>query len=62
VIATRRNQRPPRRFGRAAYRTRNLVERCVNGLERLRRLATRFEKTAAGHAAMLTLAAILIRL
>ena len=60
VIPTRRDQRPLRRFDREAYRTRNTVERCVNRLKQFRRLASRFEKTAASYAAMLTLAATLL--
>jgi transposase len=59
VIPTRRDQRPLRSVDRDAYRARNLVERCVNRLKQFRRVASRFEKTAASDAAMLTLAAIL---
>jgi transposase len=39
----------------AAYKGRNLVERCVGRLKRMRRLGTRYEKRAANYAAMLTL-------
>jgi transposase len=46
-------------FERAAYRGRDRVERLVNRLKQHRR-ATRYEKRAAHHAAMLTLAAALL--
>jgi transposase len=38
------------------------VERCVNRLERFRRVATRYEKRAYNYLAMVKLAAALIRL
>ncbi len=42
----RRRGRPPK-FGRKAYRRRNVVERCVNRLKQWRGLATKYEKRAA---------------
>jgi transposase len=47
-----------RRFDRAAYRRRNIVERCVGWLKAARRVATRFEKLAASFLGMLKLAII----
>lgn len=38
-----------------AYRGRNVIERCVGRLKRMRRIGTRYEKLAANYAAMLTL-------
>ena len=38
-----------------AYKGRNVVERCVGRLKRMRRIGTRYEKLAANYAAMLTL-------
>jgi transposase len=49
--------REPRRpgFDREAYRRRNRVERLINRLKQLRRIATRYEKRAVNYAAMLTI-------
>ena len=47
-------------FDRAAYRSRNLVERLINRLKQYRRIATRYEKRADNFLAMLLLAAIVI--
>ena len=61
VIPYRSNQRDhsldlSRRFDRAAYRRRNIVERCVGWLKAARRVATRFEKLATSFLGMLKLA------
>jgi transposase len=58
VIPTRKDQRRRPRFDRAAYRRRNVVERCINWLKERRRLATRFEKLAENFLAMVQLAMI----
>ena len=58
VIPTRSDQPRRRQFDRAAYRTRNRVDRLFNRLKQFRRVATRYEKRAANYLAMLTLAAI----
>jgi transposase len=60
VIPTRADQPRQRCFDRAAYRTRNRVERLLNRLKQFRRVATRYEKRAVNYLAMLTLAAILL--
>jgi transposase len=60
VIPRRRDERPARRFDRAAYRERTRVERLINRLKPYRRIATRSEKRAANDAAMLTLGCILL--
>ena len=58
VIPTRKDQRPNPHFDRAAYRTRNRVERLINRLKQFRRVATRYEKRATNYLAMVTIAAI----
>ena len=45
--------RPP--LNAAAYRGRNVVERCVGRLKEMRRIGTRYEKLAGSYLAMLTL-------
>ena len=50
------------RFDRAASRERNRVERAISRLKRHRAIATRSEKPAETPHALLTLAAILLRL
>ena len=47
---------------RAAYRGRNVIERCIGKLKDMRRIAARFEKLAGGYEAMLTLACIVLYL
>ena len=57
VIPYRRTEhvadRPP--LDAAAYRGRNVVERCVGRLKEMRRIGTRYEKLASSYLAMLTL-------
>ena len=40
------------------YRERNRIERLVNRLKQYRRIATRYDKTAASYAAFVALAAL----
>jgi transposase len=47
-------------FDRALYRLRNRVERLINRLKQVRRVATRYEKRAENYAAMWILAAITV--
>jgi transposase len=56
VIPTRKDQRRLPRFEEAAYRRRNVVERCIGWLKESRRLATRFEKLAENLPARVKLA------
>lgn len=61
VIPRRSNEsRQGTRFDRQAYRERNRIERTLNRLKQLRRIATRYEKRAENYLAMLTLASILL--
>ena len=53
----RKPGRPPA-FDRHAYRRRNVIERCIGWLKHVRRIATRYEKTAVNFLAMLKLAMI----
>jgi transposase len=48
------------KFNKQIYRERNRVERCFNRLKQFRRIATRYEKNAQNHLAMLTIAAIML--
>jgi transposase len=58
VIPTRKAQRPSPKFDKAAYRRRNIVERCIGWLKENRRVGTRFEKLAVNFLAMVQLAMI----
>ncbi len=53
----RKPGRPPK-LDRESYQRRNVVERCIGWLKHARRIATRYEKTAANFLAMLKLAMI----
>ncbi len=58
VIPTRKDQQCQPSFDREAYRERNKVERLINRLKQFRRIATRYEKPATNHLAMVTLGMI----
>jgi|SRR6185437_4744866 len=60
VIPTRQDQPRQPDFDRAAYRLRNRVERLINRLKQAHRAATRYEKRAVNHQAMLHLGMILL--
>ncbi|WP_189719325.1 transposase, partial [Streptomyces spectabilis] len=51
--------RPPT-FDKAAYRQRNVVERCFDRLKQWRGIATRYDKTAESYQAAITLASLLM--
>jgi transposase len=51
--------RPPG-FDAAAYKRRNVVERCVNRLKQFRAIATRYDKTAEAYHALALFASILL--
>lgn len=58
----RRAGRPGRTlaFDKAAYRRRNVVERCINRLKQWRGVATRYEKRAENYRAMVVIAALML--
>jgi transposase len=60
VIPRRSNEPQQRRFDKAAYRERNLVERLLNRLKQRRAVATRYDKLAVRYHAMVTIAAIML--
>ena len=66
VIPERKDQRErghrgrPLEFDREAYRSRNVVERCVNRLKQWRGVATRYEKRAVNYRAMVIIASLMI--
>lgn len=47
VIPARRNRKDPKLIDGFIYALRNRIERCINRLKNARRLATRYNKTAA---------------
>ncbi len=58
AIPQPRNRRPCALMDWRAYRERNKVERLIGRLKQNRRVATRYEKLAANHLAMVQVAAI----
>jgi transposase len=60
VIPARRHRREPVPHDEQVYRTRNRVERRVSKLKQFRRVATRYDQTAAFFLAFVELAAIRI--
>lgn len=59
VIPRRSNQKPGRKpLDTAAYRRRNIVERCIGWLKECRRIGTRFEKLGDMFLAMIHMAII----
>jgi transposase len=71
VIPERRDQRRrrrekgrkggrPRRFEKAIFRERNVVERCFLRLKQFRRVATRYDKEPHAYLAFVTLASLML--
>jgi transposase len=56
VIPPKANRKNPPACDFKAYKDRNRIERMFNRLKQFRRIATRFDKTAASFAAFLALA------
>lgn len=52
----RRKKGPHYRFNKQTYKERNVIERLINHLKEMRRIATRFEKLAAHFLALVKLA------
>ena len=57
VIPGRRNRREPIAYDWVLYRERNIVERSIGWLKQSRRIATRYEKTAASYLGFVLFAA-----
>jgi transposase len=60
VIPPRANRKIQRAFDAAAYAHRNIIEGFFGPVKAFRRVATRYDKTAASHFASLTLATALL--
>jgi transposase len=60
VIPPKANRKNPPDCDFNAYKDRNRIERMFNRLKQFRRIATRYDKTAASYAAFLKLAAAYI--
>jgi len=58
VIPTRKNRKEQIPVDPAIYALRNIIERCFNKLKNARRLATRYDKTAASFAAFVSICSI----
>jgi len=56
VIPPRSNRKTKRRYDRALYRTRNLVERFFNRIKHFRRVSTRYDKLADSYLVFASLA------
>jgi transposase len=60
VIPSNRSRAVPIPHDRELYKERHLVECFINKVKHFRRIATRYEKTAAAFMAMITIAATMI--
>lgn len=58
IIPTRRNRKVQLPVDDHIYALRNRIERCFNKLKNFRRLATRYDKTAASYLGFVQIAAI----
>jgi transposase len=57
IIPPKANRKEPIEYDREAYKRRNRIGRCVNALKQVRRIATRYEKTARAFLSMLCIRA-----
>lgn len=57
VIPGKKNRKVPIEVDRFVYALRNRIERCINRLKCSRRLATRYDKTAASYLAIIHIVA-----
>ena len=62
VIPSRSRRRSPRELDVRAYRVRNVIERWFGRLKVFRRIATRYDKTAASYLAFVAAGAVLVAL
>ena len=62
VIPPRANRVVQRQLARAVYRRRNVIERWFGRLKSFRRIATRYEKTAASYSGFFSLGSLIVGL
>ena len=62
VIPPKTNRVKPRAYDKHLYKERNLAERFINQIQRFRRVATRYEKTARNFLAFIRVASIMVLL
>ena len=60
VIPSRKGRSTPQKTDWRRYRDRNRIERMFNRLKQMRRIATRYDKTAESYEAAVTLASLLM--
>lgn len=60
VIPPKSNRKTQRLYDKELYKERNLIERLFNKLKHFRRVATRYDKTAAAFLAFIHLAGIIL--
>ena len=58
VIPSKPNRKEVRSFDKDLYKERNLIERMFNKIKNFRRVATRYDKTAAAYLAFVVVAGI----
>ena len=58
VISSKSNRKEVRSFDKDLYKERNLIERMFNKIKNFRRVATRYDKTAAAYLAFVLVAGI----
>ena len=62
IIPPKKNRKDPRPYDQHVYKERNKVERLINLMKQYRRVATRYEKTAANFLGFIYVAAIMVLL
>ncbi len=60
IIPARKNRKHPEPVDEFLYALRNMVERCINKLKNARRVATRYDKTAASYLGFIELVSVRI--
>ena len=58
IIPARKNRKAPESINDFLYALRDLVERCINKLKKARRVATRYDKTAASYLGFIELVSV----
>ena len=60
VVPSKKNRKYPRKIDKHLYKERHTIECCFGKLKQFRRIATRYEKTAASFLGMVHLASALL--